>query len=55
MSVHYYYLDNVVKMRRQKSGLNIVYSLCPQEFLLHFLLEVFFFFLVNLSDSLLQL
>jgi len=47
MSVSYYYLNSVVKMRRRKSVLYIVYNLCPQEFLLYFLLEVFFFF--NLS------
>lgn len=47
MSVCYYYLNSAAKMRRWKSGLNIVYNLCPQEFLLHFLLEVgFLFFLV---------
>ena len=46
MSVSYYYLNSVIKMRRRKSVLYIVYNLCPQEFLLHFLLEVFsvFFF-----------
>ena len=60
MSVCYYYLNSAAKMRRRKSGLNIVYNLCPQEFLLHFLLEVGFlfffgFFLVNVSDSVLQL
>jgi len=43
MSVSYYYLNSVVKMRRRKSVLYIVYNLCPQEFLLYFLLEVFFF------------
>ena len=49
MSVSYYYLNSVVKMRRRKSGLNIVYNLCPQELLLHFLLEVVFVFFFNLS------
>lgn len=47
MSVSYYYLNSVVKMRRRKSGLNIVYNLCPQELLLHFLLEVVFVFFLT--------
>lgn len=47
MSVSHYYLNSVVKMRRRKSGLNIVYNLCPQELLLHFLLEVVFVFFLT--------
>ena len=49
MSVSYYYLNSVIKMRRRKSVLYIVYNLCPQEFLLHFLLEVFLFFFFFLT------